>query len=277
MVPDPQTPHDGALIETDSAGETDAGPEKLSGRGGGKGASGAPERRCIATMERRPQAQMIRFVRSPGGEAVPDLAARLPGRGAWVLATREAVELAVKRQAFSRAFRAPTSVAPDIAARIEPMLAKRVLDGLGMAKRAGDLLAGFDSVRDAIRAGQAAVLIEASDGAEDGRSKVLGLAKAVYADGGRESGPRSGKTGPELAWPVLAGCFSADELGMALGRERVIHACLKQGRLTQAWVGELVRLSGFRPLAPRDWRPFDRPSVVEGPDDLARDGAPDEN
>ena len=39
------------------------------------------------------------------------------------------------------------------------------------------------------------------------------------------------------------GCFSADELGMALGRERVIHACLKQGRFARSWMGELSRLS----------------------------------
>jgi predicted RNA-binding protein YlxR (DUF448 family) len=274
MHPDPKIQNDGALTETDGVDETDAGPAKAGSRAGGKGVSASPERRCIATMERHPQAAMIRFVRSPEGEAVPDLAARLPGRGAWILATREAVDLAVKRQAFSRAFRAPTSVPAELAARIEAMLAKRVLDGLGLAKRAGDLLAGYDQVRDAVRSGGAAVLIEASDGAEDGRAKVLGLAKAVYGPDDAESGV---KPGAKPAWPVLAGCFTSDELGMALGRDRVIHACLKRGRLTQAWVGELVRLSGFRPLAPRDWRSFERPSRVEEPGERPPDGAPDVN
>ena len=55
---------------------------------------------------------MIRFVLSPDSQVTPDLAARLPGRGAWVTASREAIELAVKKGAFSRAFKAQVKVAP---------------------------------------------------------------------------------------------------------------------------------------------------------------------
>lgn len=239
----PQTPHDTAAL-TDTDVVTDAGPPK---------GTSAPERRCIATSETRPQAEMIRFVVGPDGAVVADLAARLPGRGAWVSSTRPALEQAAKRGAFARAFKAQVKVPPNLIDDVEALLAKRLLDGLGLAKRAGDLISGFDKVRDELRRARPACLIEASDGAEDGRGKVLGLAKAAYGKdrlGGAES------SGDLNGLPPVVGCFSSGELGMALGRERVIHACLKQGRFARGWMGELARLSGFRRVV-LEWRPVE--------------------
>lgn len=246
-----QTPHDEAAL-TDIADATDAGPPK----GGQSSAHVAPERRCIATQERRPQAEMIRFVLAPDGRVVADLAARLPGRGAWVTSSREAVELAAKKGAFARAFKRPVKASANLAGEVEQQLAKRVLDHLGLAKRAGDLILGFELVREAVRAERPACLIEASDGAADGRSKVLGLAKAAYGKDRvvHSEGEASNLDNERFETPVV-GCFTADELGMALGRERVIHACLKQGRFARSWMGELSRLSGFRRVLPLEWRP----------------------
>jgi predicted RNA-binding protein YlxR (DUF448 family) len=233
MQPAAQNSHDGDLTDTTGEIETDAGPHRSGGRFTREGEAPASNgRRCIATMESRPVAELIRFVLSPDGEVTPDIAARLPGRGAWLTASRAAVDLALKKGAFARAFKAQAKTPADLADRIEALLARRALDMLGLAKRSGDLILGFDQVRDAVRCGRPACLIEASDGSQDGRGKLLGLARAIYADLGGE--------------PPVVGCFSAGEMGMALGRGRVIHACLQQGRFAQAWMGELVRLAGFR-------------------------------
>jgi uncharacterized protein len=242
--------HDPGLTGTDAENETDAGPP----RAGGKAAREPTERRCIATMERRPPGEMIRFVLAPDGAVTPDLAARLPGRGAWVTASREALATAVKRGAFARAFKAPAKAAPDLVATVESLLSKRALDMLGLAKRTGDLILGFEMVRDQIRSARPACLIEAADGAADGRSKVLGLLRAAHTP---ERGSAPVEEHQKLPNIPVVGCFSADELGMALGRGRVIHACLKQGRPAQAWMADVVRLAGFRPVWPPEWRPFD--------------------
>jgi predicted RNA-binding protein YlxR (DUF448 family) len=235
MQPAAQNSHDGDLTDTTGGIETDAGPRRGGGRFTREGeAPAGNSRRCIATMESRPAAELIRFVLSPDSEVTPDLAARLPGRGAWVTANRAAVDQAVKKGAFARAFKAQAKAPADLSNRIDALQARRVLDMLGLAKRSGDLILGFDQVRDAVRTSRPACLIEASDGSRDGRGKLLGLARAIHADQGREV-------------PVV-GCFSADEMGMALGRGRVIHACLQQGRFAQAWMGELARLAGFRPV-----------------------------
>ena len=133
------------------------------------------DRRCIATgAPLGPDARALRFVRSPEGEAVPDLALRLPGRGAWVSAQRSAVEAAVRRNAFSRAFKAPTAVpepAEGFAARIEALLAERALSRLGLARKAGALFAGFEAVRERLP-GLCAYLSPA-DAAEDGVNKIV--------------------------------------------------------------------------------------------------------
>ncbi len=269
MPPSANSP-DHALTGNDAVAETDAGPPR-AGKTGVRGPTGEPVRRCIATMESRPQGEMIRFVLSPDGEVTPDLAARLPGRGAWVTSSREAVELAIKKGAFARAFRSPAKAPADFAARVGELLAKRVLDQLGLAKRAGDLILGFEKVREAVRQAPPACLIEASDGAEDGRDKIIALVRGVHGsprEAGR--GHEEGEEPVNLRLPPVIGCFSADELGMALGRERVIHACLKQGRFATSWMGELSRLSGFRRVWPAGWFP---PDARHANDALTRDAA----
>ncbi len=238
-------------------GETDAGPVVNTRR-----APADPRRRCIATMEARSQADMIRFVLAPDGALTPDLAARLPGRGAWVTANRASIDLAVKKGAFSRAFKTQVKPPEDLSGLLDQLLLRRCLDHLGLGRRGGDVIAGFDQVRDFVRSGAAAVVLEASDGAADGRGKVLALARAAHAAQGGDF--------------VLAGCFSSEEIGMALGRGRVIHACVKQGRFAHAWRIELARLSGFRRLTPEDWalkdRTFPDPFAAEADPAATRPG-----
>ena len=241
------------------APETDAGPPR-AGKGGASGSGRSDqERRCIATMQRRSPSHMIRFVVAPDGVVTPDIAARLPGRGGWVTASREAVELAATRGAFPRAFKRQVTVPAGLADQVEALLVRRCLDMLGMTKRAGDLILGFEQVREAIRNAPPGCLIAAADASEDQRGKVLGLAKAIYGpDLGGDLDDEAGEPSEIDDFgqlPPVAGCFSGVELGMALGRERVIHACLKLGPIAHAWMGELGRLSGFRRVWLPGWEP----------------------
>jgi hypothetical protein len=182
-----------------------------------------------------PEAALVRFAAGPDGSIVPDAGAKLPGRGVWVRAEREAVTQAVKRNAFARSLKHAVTAAPDLPERTEAALARRVLERLGLARRAGALALGFEAVESAVRSGSAKVLIEASDAAADGREKILRRAQALEP-------PR----------PVL-GCFAAAELGMALGRDRVVHACVLQDGMAQRLTEDMDRLGGFRALVPAVW------------------------
>ncbi len=196
----------------------------------------ARERRCIVSGEVTPEAGLIRFVAGPGGVVTPDVARKLPGRGLWVSATREAVDQAVRKGAFSRAAKAKLVAPPDLADQTAALLHRRLLSALGLARRAGELTSGFEKVSSAIAAGRVAWLIEAEDGAADGRRKLLAAVRRASTA------------------PGLIGVFGSTELGLALGLENVIHLAFLAGRGAERWTLDVERLSGFRPLLPTSWR-----------------------
>ena len=181
------------------------------------------------------EARLIRFVAGPDGGVVPDLARKLPGRGIWVGADRDSVTTAAKKGLFSRAAKTKLAAPPDLADQVEALLARRVLEGLGLARKAGSIISGFEKVVAALGTGKVAWLIEASDGADDGRRKVLSAARRAA------NAPR------------LLGAFNSNELGLALGGENVIHTALLAGRGIDRWTLDVERLSGFRPLQPPEW------------------------
>ncbi len=186
----------------------DAGP--LRGRRGA-------ERTCIVTRVVRPPASMIRFVRTPDGSVVPDLRARLPGRGAWVTATREAVETAVKRRHFRRAFRSERAdPASDLPESIAMSLRTDLRQALSLANKAGCAVTGFSKV-EAVLTGRerVAALIHASDASADGRRK---LASALHRG-----------LGDAKSTVAVIDDLSNAELDMAFGRDHVIHAALIAG------------------------------------------------
>ena len=193
------------------------------------------ERRDLVTREVMEESRLIRFVAGPDGQVVPDLARRLPGRGLWVAADRASIETAAKKGLFARAAKAPIKAPADLADTLDKLLKKRCLEQLGLARREGVLISGFEKSAAAIRAGRAAWLIEAADGSADGRGKLLALAR-------HQSPP-----------PGVCGAFSAEDLGLALGLENVIHAVLLAGGRADRWTEEVQRLAGFRALRPGSW------------------------
>lgn len=192
-------------------------------RGGRDTNRDEPERRCIVTGDVQPKAGLVRFVVSPEGMVVPDLAGKLPGRGIWVTADRTAIETAAKKGLFSRAARMPVTVPEGLAGLVEAGLARRVVDLISLARKAGLAVAGFEKVKGWLADGKAKVLLQASDGSDRGKGMLW------TPQGGR--------------W---FGCLTASELGLAFGRDSVIHGALGAGGLSQRVVEEAAKLSGLR-------------------------------
>ncbi|WP_319825232.1 RNA-binding protein [Thalassovita sp.] len=181
------------------------------------------ERKCIATGEVQPKYGLIRFVVGPDGQVFPDLAEKLPGRGIWVSADRAALDKSVAKNLFSRAAKQPVQAPADLTAQVEQMLARRVVDLISLGRKSGTAVAGFEKVKDWLAKDYAEVLIQASDGSGRGKSKL--------------STPYGGS---------FIGWLTADELGMAFGRQTVIHVALAAGGLTRRVVEEAARLKGLR-------------------------------
>ena len=193
------------------------------------GASRSRERRCIVTGEIMPDNRLIRFVVGPDDQVVPDVAAKLPGRGLWVTATWAAINQAMEKKLFSRAAKAQAHANADLPERVEKALVARMLGDLGLARRAGHLVMGFDNVLRALESVRPPkLMIEASDGSSDGRRKLY---NAAHARGMK---------------PELVECLSSAELGLALGRENVIHAAVQPGGLADRVMFDAERLRGLR-------------------------------
>src|SRR5262249_46534032 len=146
------------------------------------------ERLCAATGVVRPIDDMIRFVVSPEGTAVPDLKRRLPGRGIWVTATRAAPGQAIARKAFAKRFKPDVRIAPDLVESTERLLERAALDALAIAYKAGRVVAGFAKVEAALIKDDVASLLHASDAAPDGVRKLNAALYRSGDDDGSDSG-----------------------------------------------------------------------------------------
>ncbi|MCF6195611.1 MAG: DUF448 domain-containing protein [Emcibacter sp.] len=212
------------------------------------------ERKCLVSGKTFAAHEMIRFVVDPQGRVVPDVAAKLPGRGGWILADRATLESAVKKKIFVRfghrvlmspsrkatdveeldgmekeqvsGRRTPVLVDDDLLGTVVRLLGQRCLNYLGLVNRAGLLVSGFEKVRALLKADKCRAVITAKDAAEDGRRKIF-----------------SG-TGNVLDKLRMIDMFTREELGQTLGLSNAVHVALLPGGMTESFLNEFSRYEG---------------------------------
>jgi predicted RNA-binding protein YlxR (DUF448 family) len=194
-------------------------------------ANAGGERFCALTRTAKPVEELIRFVAGPNGDVVPDVRRKLPGRGIWITANRDAIDEAVKRRIFARGFRKDVAVATDLSGLTEQLLERAALDALAIVGKAGQAVAGFGKVEDAIGNGDAIAVLHASDAAADGKRKLTAAIR------------RRGDEGEKI--PSID-AFSSQQLDLALGRLNVIHAALLDGPVSATFLARTQRLLRFR-------------------------------
>lgn len=190
---------------------------------------------------------MIRFVLSPDGVVVPDIRRKLPGRGVWVDGTAASIALAVKKRAFARGFKSQVEVRPDLADQVGQLLRRAALDRLAFAHKAGLVVAGFEKVKAALVKNQVRGLIFASDAASDGRGKVEALAKHALDLHNEKN---------------VVDMFDSAELERTLGRDRVVHAALTAGRLSELFILDAARLRVYQSGDTQDATHPDQPDEL---------------
>jgi uncharacterized protein len=186
-------------------------------------AQGRPLRRCIVSGAVRPKDEMVRFVVGPGDEIVADLEERLPGRGFWLSADRDMLMKAGAKHMFAKAARRSVRVPDDIVDQVEGALVRRCLSLVGLARRAGQAVVGYEKAREWLKSGRGGIVVAATDGSAGGRAKLEALAGGA---------------------PIAV--LRADELGAAAGRDRAVHIVVSPGRLADSLKREAGRLAGFR-------------------------------
>ena len=212
------------------------------------------ERRCVACGEARDPALMVRYAVDPTGKmVVPDVFQKLGGRGVWVTADEASLRKAVKTGGFKRGFKTNVEVDADtIVEQTRQGLSRRLLGQMTMVRKAGRLVFGEHGVREAAASGDVGLRIEASDGAPDGRGKLRTLSFATARE-------------LERTDPPVIGCFTAEQIGQALGRDPVVHAAVKVGPMLSEILWSARRLAGFTVMLPQDWTDKGHDIPVEPP------------
>jgi predicted RNA-binding protein YlxR (DUF448 family) len=181
------------------------------------------ERKCIATGQVLSKNELVRFVLGPNSLIYPDLENKLPGRGIWVKADRSAILKAEKGQLFSRAAKQNAECLENIAEQVENLIANRIVKLIGLSRKSGQCICGYEKVKDWLNKDIVKVLIQSSDGSSRGKSKLRTPDDGKFID-----------------------CLSSKELGKAFGRENITHCALASGGLTQRIVEDAQRLKGLR-------------------------------
>jgi len=187
------------------------------------------ERMCVATRAVRPVADLIRFVVGPGGEAVPDIKRKLPGRGVWVTATQDALGDAIKRKALARGFKRDVRIGGDLVGRTDGLLERSALDALAMAGKAGLAVTGFTQVEASLGRGEVIALLHAVEASPEGVRKL---------DAARRRA--------RLQSVDVIEILTSAQLDLALGRPNVVHAAVLAGSASETFLARLRRLKRFR-------------------------------
>ncbi|MBT5111058.1 MAG: RNA-binding protein [Rhodospirillaceae bacterium] len=202
----------------------DGAQTQVEAAASGGGPAKEPQRYCIVTGEDLPPSRMVRFVIGPDDTVVPDIKGDLPGRGIWLSADRISIKTACKRNLFARAARRAVRVNDDLADQVEALLVRRCTELLALARRAGQAVCGYMKVEGWLRSGEAAYLLGAVDASESGRNKLGGIASD----------------------PPRIDILRRDELGVAFGRDAVVHGALAPGGLADSFAETAARLIGIR-------------------------------
>ena len=184
---------------------------------------GKLERKCIATGQVLTKGELVRFVLGPNNILYPDPENKLPGRGMWVKADRSAIAKAETEKLFSQAAKQSINCIENLAEKVEDLIAKRIIKLIGLSRKSGQCICGYEKVKDWLKKDMVKVLIQSCDGSDREKSRL-----------------KTPKDGNFIGW------LNSKELGKAFGRENITHCALASGGLTQRIVEDAQRLRGLR-------------------------------
>ncbi len=180
-----------------------------------------PERCCIVTREVKAKDDLIRFVVGPNQQLVPDVAGKLPGRGIYVSASKLLVAEAIAKRLFSKAAKEQVMIPDGLLATLELQMARRMAEALSMARKAGQVITGFEKVEAELKKGSVEALIHADDAGEDGIKKLSFYTGPIFSNL-----PRS-------------------LLSEVLGRENAVHAVVTNGAAAPFFIMQARRFALF--------------------------------
>lgn len=181
------------------------------------------ERRDIVSGSVMDGADLLRFTVTPDNMVIPDFKKKLPGKGIYVACSMSSLKIAIEKNLFAKTFKKNVKLPEDLAGMVENLLRKKGLEAVCLAKKAGDLLTGFEKVAEALKKDKVAFLLEAKDAGEDGHEKMLSLAKNLK----------------------VFMLYGVEELDKALDRVNTVHVAFLKNDMAKMVYNDLNKLDKF--------------------------------
>jgi predicted RNA-binding protein YlxR (DUF448 family)/ribosomal protein L7Ae-like RNA K-turn-binding protein len=183
-------------------------------------------RTCVVTRTPHAPEDLVRVCVGPEGAACVDVRGKAPGRGAWLLATREVVERAESRpDILRRALDVEHLEVSGLLDAARDGVFRHALDLLSLSSRAGALASGGEQVTEALRGDDVVGILLAVDASARTRSDVLSAAR------GR---------------PCFDVPLDRDALGQRIGKGPRAAVVLRGSSITRALARELRKLAALR-------------------------------
>lgn len=134
-------------------------------------------RKCILTGNIRKKSDLLRFVLLPNGDFIPDFNKKLSGKGIYISNSKSLLENAFKTKKIGKILHRNVNYCQNLSELVENILANKGLESLNLARKSGNLLFGFEKVRESILKDKVAFVIEATDAGTDGKEKMASLCR----------------------------------------------------------------------------------------------------
>lgn len=164
--------------------------------------------------------EMLRFVISPERTVVFDVSEKLPGAGIWLKADKEVVRKAVAKKIFYKAADGTVDIPADLVQQVEYLLKQKCLSLLGLARKAGYLVFGYEGVKKAIGTGETVMAFEATDAAENGKNKLFHPDDSIQ----------------------IFDCLSREELGQITGQNYQVHVAVLRSQIASELANTATKL-----------------------------------
>lgn len=164
---------------------------------------------CFVEKKAYPREEMLRFVISPERVVVFDVNEKLPGTGIWLYPTASNLKNAIQKKLFYKAAGGTVTIPEELFESIQKTLKERCLNLLGLARKAGYLVFGFEGVKKAIETQEIIIAFEATDSSEKGKTKIY-------------------RPTDEF---LICSCFTREELGQVTGQEAQVHIVVLKSKI----------------------------------------------
>ncbi|MBN4077397.1 YlxR family protein [Sulfobacillus acidophilus] len=190
----------------------------------------AIERTCIACRKKTAARSLLRFVKGENDTVAFDVKAKAPARGSWTCFNAVCVKMAVKKNAFSKAFLKEVVIdEAKLLKNIYNSLMKSVLSRFGLIFKMGLLIPGRALAIKEAKANRTLAIVTADDLSERSLKELDIIKKSMHG----------------LCLLRFSGCLK-EQIKKSLGRtqETGVVALLK-GDITKLLICDLEHLSSF--------------------------------